>query len=106
MRKTVHHMDLKDLLPELDVDEWRDLEDVSMANTGQRVHIVETSRSVIGDDERTSSGTQAIGRAVLLLRLLASKPRSGVALSELVEGSGLLKPTCRRILLALIDAGL
>ena len=29
-----------------------------------------------------------------------------MTLSELVDGSGLLKPTCRRILLALIEAGL
>jgi DNA-binding IclR family transcriptional regulator len=99
-------MDLSVSLTELSIDEWRDLEHLSMINTARQVHIVETSKTVIGDEERTSSGTQAIGRAVSLLRLLASKPRTGVTLSELVDGSGLLKPTCRRILLALIEAGL
>lgn len=52
------------------------------------------------------SGTQSIGRAVALLRQLAATRNRGAGLSELVEASGLAKPTCRRILLALIEAGL
>lgn len=53
-----------------------------------------------------SGGTQSIGRAVALLRLVAAGRSQGVALSDLVERSGLAKPTCRRILVALIEAGL
>jgi DNA-binding IclR family transcriptional regulator len=52
------------------------------------------------------SGTQSIERAAALLRLLAGAGNRGAGLSELVEGSRLAKPTCRRILLALIEAGL
>lgn len=51
-------------------------------------------------------GTQSIGRAVGLLRLLASTRNRGATLGDLVEASGLVKPTCRRIMIALIDAGL
>jgi DNA-binding IclR family transcriptional regulator len=53
-----------------------------------------------------ASGTQSIERAVGLLRLLAATRNRGASLSELVDASGLLKPTCRRILIALIEAGL
>jgi DNA-binding IclR family transcriptional regulator len=53
-----------------------------------------------------ASGTQSIERAVALLRLLAATRNRGASLSELVESSGLLKPTCRRILIALIEGGL
>ena len=53
-----------------------------------------------------ASGTQSIGRAVALLRLLAASRNRGASLTELVAASDLVKPTCRRILLALIDAGL
>jgi hypothetical protein len=49
-----------------------------------------------------TSGTQSIGRAVALLRLVGASP-GGAALSDLVERSGLSKPTCRRILVALIE---
>jgi DNA-binding IclR family transcriptional regulator len=52
------------------------------------------------------TGTQSIGRAVALLRLVAGQGATGASLSGLVEASGLAKPTCRRILVALIDAGL
>lgn len=52
------------------------------------------------------TGTQSIGRAVALLRLVAGHGAAGASLSMLVEASGLAKPTCRRILVALIDAGL
>lgn len=53
-----------------------------------------------------AAGTQSIARATTLLRLLAGAPRQGATLAELVQRSGLIKPTCRRILLALIEAGL
>jgi DNA-binding IclR family transcriptional regulator len=59
-----------------------------------------------GEIPADASGTQSIGRAVALLRLVAAGRSQGVAFGELVERSGLSKPTCRRILVALIDAGL
>ncbi|SFI42106.1 transcriptional regulator, IclR family [Bosea sp. OK403] len=52
------------------------------------------------------TGAQSIGRAAALLRLVASSRTRGASLSELVDGSRLQKPTCRRILVALIEAGL
>ncbi len=52
------------------------------------------------------TGAQSIGRAAALLRLVASSRNRGAGLGELVEGSKLQKPTCRRILVALIEAGL
>lgn len=67
---------------------------------------MESRVSAPQEDERSAGGAQSIGRAVALLRLLASRPRAGVSLSELVDRSGLSKPTCRRILLALIEPGL
>lgn len=65
-------------------------------------------QSVVAAREAASepTGTQSIGRAAALLRLVASRPARGASLSELVEESGLQKPTCRRILVALIEAGL
>jgi DNA-binding IclR family transcriptional regulator len=56
--------------------------------------------------EPETSGTQSIARAVALLRLVAGQGSAGASLSGLVDASGLSKPTCRRILVALIDAGL
>lgn len=58
------------------------------------------------DPTEMASGAQSIGRALALLRLLGESAKSGASLSELVVSSGLVKPTCRRILLALMDAGL
>lgn len=58
------------------------------------------------DAAENASGAQSIGRALALLRLLGKSAKSGASLSELVANSGLMKPTCRRILLALMEAGL
>ena len=58
------------------------------------------------DTPEMMSGAQSIGRALSLLRLLGANARSGASLSELVADAGLAKPTCRRILLALMEAGL
>lgn len=65
-------------------------------------------RPILAAREASSepNGAQSIGRAAALLRLVASSRLRGASLSELVEGSQLQKPTCRRILVALIDAGL
>ena len=71
-----------------------------------------SNSGLVPDDDKLSNGTQSINRAVAVLRLLGSGPKVGIgtangaSLSELVERSGLIKSTCRRILIALLDAGL
>lgn len=67
--------------------------------------MVESSGQSASGEER-ASGAQAIGRAAGVLRLIAARAATGATLTDLVAASGLMKPTCRRILLALIDAGL
>ncbi|KRE24159.1 transcriptional regulator [Bosea sp. Root483D1] len=52
------------------------------------------------------SGSQSVDRALRLLALVGRESASGLPLSELVEDSGLNKPTVRRLLLALMRAGL
>src|SRR4051812_32358784 len=56
--------------------------------------------------EREHSDTQSIDRAVALLSLVGGAGAEGARFSELVAASGLAKPTVRRILLALVRAGL
>lgn len=51
-------------------------------------------------------GAQAVDRSMALLGLVARHPDQGIALGDLVTDSGLNKPTVRRILLALIRAGM
>lgn len=52
------------------------------------------------------SGSQSVDRALRLLALVGRESASGLPLSEIVEESGLNKPTVRRLLLALMRAGL
>jgi DNA-binding IclR family transcriptional regulator len=52
------------------------------------------------------SGSQSVDRALRLLALVGREAQRGAQLSEIVEESGLNKPTARRLLLALIRAGL
>ncbi|SEG53510.1 IclR family transcriptional regulator [Bosea lathyri] len=52
------------------------------------------------------SGSQSVDRALRLLALIGREPASGLPLSEVVVESGLNKPTARRLLLALMRAGL
>jgi DNA-binding IclR family transcriptional regulator len=52
------------------------------------------------------SGSQSVDRALRLLALIGREPAGGLALAEIVTGSGLNKPTARRLLLALMRAGL
>ncbi|MFT6532196.1 MAG: DNA-binding IclR family transcriptional regulator [Limimaricola cinnabarinus] len=61
------------------------------------VHIVEG---------QGSGGAQSVDRALGLLRLVGRQPEEGVPLSALVAMSGLNKPTVRRLMLALIRAGM
>ncbi len=53
-----------------------------------------------------AGGTQSIERATELLRLVGSAGDAGARLSDLVKQSELTKPTVRRLLLALVYAGL
>jgi DNA-binding IclR family transcriptional regulator len=57
-------------------------------------------------DDAASSGAQAIDRAATLLLLVGRAGPSGARLSDLVEQCNLSKPTVRRMLLALVRAGL
>ena len=52
------------------------------------------------------SGSQSCDRALGLLSLIGREPAEGMPLGEIVSGSGLNKPTTRRLLLALMRAGL
>lgn len=58
----------------------------------------------VGD--RDATGSQSVDRALGLLSMVGRHAEHGVALSDIVEESGLNKPTCRRLLLALMRAGL
>lgn len=52
------------------------------------------------------SGSQSVDRALGLLSLIGREPAQGLPLGEIVAASGLNKPTARRLLLALMRAGL
>src|SRR5690606_34188915 len=52
------------------------------------------------------TGAQSVDRALGLLSMVGRHAERGVSLSDVVEESGLNKPTCRRLLLALMRAGL
>lgn len=56
--------------------------------------------------ERDHTGAQSVDRALGLLSLIGRHADRGAALTDIVEESGLNKPTARRLLLALIRAGL
>lgn len=51
------------------------------------------------------SGTQTIQRASLLVRLIASRSRTGMRLADVVQHSKLERPTAHRILKCLVDEG-
>ncbi len=52
------------------------------------------------------SGTQSIQRASLLVRLIASRSRAGLRLTDLVQLARLERPTVRRILKCLVAEGM
>jgi DNA-binding IclR family transcriptional regulator len=56
--------------------------------------------------ENSSSGTQSIQRAALLLRLLTTHNRTGMRLVDLYRRANLERPTAHRILQGLIAEGL
>lgn len=57
-------------------------------------------------EDRDPTGSQSVDRALSLLSLVGRHADRGVLLTALVEESGLNKPTTRRLLLALMRAGL
>jgi DNA-binding IclR family transcriptional regulator len=52
------------------------------------------------------TGAQSPTRALRLLRLLGDAGAGGASLGTLVRQSGLAKPTCRRLLMALMEEGM
>ncbi|HCJ74596.1 MAG TPA: transcriptional regulator, partial [Agrobacterium sp.] len=56
--------------------------------------------------ENDLTGARAVDRALALLSMVGRHAERGVSLSGIVAESGLNKPTARRLLLALIRAGL
>jgi len=56
--------------------------------------------------EPDASGAQSVDRALALLKLIASSPSGEMAMTAITAASGLMRPTARRLLLALIRAGL
>ncbi|GHC72896.1 IclR family transcriptional regulator [Limoniibacter endophyticus] len=56
--------------------------------------------------EKDLTGAQSVDRALRLLALVSRQAERGMPLSTIVDRSGLNKPTVRRLLLALIRAGL
>lgn len=55
--------------------------------------------------QKGGSGTQSLSRALDLLRLVASRSGRGIRLTDVVERSGLTKPTAHRLLHALEQSG-
>jgi DNA-binding IclR family transcriptional regulator len=51
-------------------------------------------------------GTQAIRRALAVLRILAAGREAGLPMAEVVQATGLTRPTVHRILRALIEEGI
>lgn len=57
-------------------------------------------------DPAEAFGAQSAIRTLRLLRLLGEAGTEGASLAALVRQSGLSKPTCRRLLIALIEEGM
>lgn len=58
------------------------------------------------EDTSGVPGAQVIRRAAVLMRLVGERMSEGMPISELVERTGLKRPTVHRLLLALADEGL
>jgi DNA-binding IclR family transcriptional regulator len=58
-----------------------------------------------GGASASSSETQTIQRASMLVRLVASRSRTGMRLADVVQHSGLQRPTAHRILKCLVEEG-
>lgn len=64
-----------------------------------------TRHQVLGEGEPVT-GTRSVDRALMLLSLVGRGGEAGATLAGVVAGSGLNKPTARRLLMALIRARL
>lgn len=60
---------------------------------------------VVSPMDRDATGSQSVDRALGLLSTVGRHADRGVTLTDLVAETGLNKPTCRRLLLALMRAG-
>jgi len=67
---------------------------------------MERDGSLRGEAEQDATGTQSVERATSLLMLIGRADQAGAGIAEIVARSGLKAPTARRILNALIRAGL
>jgi DNA-binding IclR family transcriptional regulator len=67
---------------------------------------VSARKAVQAIGDAASGGAQTIDRAATLLLLVGRAGPTGARLTDLVEQCGLTKPTIRRMLLALVRAGL
>jgi DNA-binding IclR family transcriptional regulator len=69
--------------------------------------VIEGPRASRGGAHGSSaSGTQAIGRAIALVKLVAASNGQGCRLVDLARSVGVSAPTAHRITAALVDAGL
>ncbi|HEX7391188.1 MAG TPA: helix-turn-helix domain-containing protein, partial [Acidiphilium sp.] len=57
------------------------------------------------EKKSAETGTQSLNRALDLLRIVASRSRTGLRLVEAVEQTGLTRPTVHRLLQALTHQG-
>lgn len=64
------------------------------------------ARSITLPPDQAAPGTQSIGRAVHLLRCIASNGRRGLRIGDIVQTSGLSKTTAVRVLRRLVAEGL
>ncbi|WP_126975843.1 IclR family transcriptional regulator [Frigidibacter oleivorans] len=60
----------------------------------------------MGDRERNTKGAQSVDRALALLLAIGTYGERGAPLAGLCADFGLSKPTCRRLLLSLLNVGL
>ena len=57
-------------------------------------------------DQGQIAGAQSVSRALGLLPLLGRNPVHGMGIGEIVEETGLSRPTARRLLLSLMHSGM
>ncbi len=67
----------------------------------KNVHIMDTQ-----EDPKTAGGAQSVDRALMLLSLVGQGGGAPVPMTKLTEATGLSRPTVRRLMLALIRAGM
>ncbi|WP_138472205.1 IclR family transcriptional regulator [Poseidonocella sp. HB161398] len=63
-------------------------------------------RLALPEDQGQIAGAQSVTRALGLLPLVGRDPVRGIGLGEIVEETGLSRPTARRLLLSLMHSGM